>query len=60
MCVFIAMGTCLLSYCPETAVVYSPISQSLHINGCTHYSIHYNFLLRQTGSHVVVIIIHSS
>jgi hypothetical protein len=46
-------GTCLLSRCSETVLVYLPISRSLHSNGCTrsnifrilknpnvHYSVH--------------------
>jgi hypothetical protein len=37
--VSVAAGTCLPSCCPETAVIYSPISRSLHSNGCTRNSI---------------------
>jgi hypothetical protein len=37
--VSIATGTYLPSCCPETALVYSPVSQLLHSNGCTRYSI---------------------
>jgi hypothetical protein len=37
--VSVAAGTCLPSCCPETALVYSPISRSLHSNGCTRYNI---------------------
>jgi hypothetical protein len=32
----LAMGTCFLSRCPETTLVYLPISQLLHATG--HYS----------------------
>jgi hypothetical protein len=35
---FVAAETCLLSLCPETALVYPPISWVLHTNGCTLYS----------------------
>jgi hypothetical protein len=38
----LAMGTCLPSCCPETALVYSPISRSLHRNRSTHYSMLHN------------------
>jgi hypothetical protein len=33
-------GTCLLSCCPETALVYPPISWSFHSNGSKSYDIH--------------------
>jgi hypothetical protein len=33
------VGTCLASHCPETALVYPPISPSLRSNGSTRYSI---------------------
>jgi hypothetical protein len=39
-CTFVAAGTCLPIRCLETAVVYSPILQSLHSNGCTGYNQH--------------------
>jgi hypothetical protein len=35
----VAAGMCLPSHCPETALVYLPISRSLHSNCYTHYSI---------------------
>jgi hypothetical protein len=35
----VAAGTCLLSRCPETALVYPSISQSLHSNGSARYNI---------------------
>jgi hypothetical protein len=38
-------GTCLPSRCPETALVYPPISLSLHSNGSTQYNI---FVLSKT------------
>jgi hypothetical protein len=38
-CVFVVPGTCLPIRYLETAVVFSPISQSLHTNGCTRYDI---------------------
>lgn len=34
VCIFVAMGTYLTIHCLEMAVVYSPISQSLHSNNC--------------------------
>jgi hypothetical protein len=38
----LATGTCLLSRCSETALVYPPTSRSLYSNGSTRYSIdHY-------------------
>jgi hypothetical protein len=37
--VSVAAGMCLLSCCPETALVYPPISRSLHTNRSTRYSI---------------------
>jgi hypothetical protein len=40
--VFIAAETCLRSCCPETAVVYSPISQWLHSSG---YALRYWIIL---------------
>jgi hypothetical protein len=43
-CVFVAAGTCLASCWSEKGlhdtVVYSPISRSLHSNGCTPYNTH--------------------
>jgi hypothetical protein len=36
--VFVAVGTCLSSRCPETALVYPLISRSLHINDSTCYN----------------------
>jgi hypothetical protein len=33
------VGTCLPSRCPETVLVYPPISRSLHSNGPTRYNI---------------------
>jgi hypothetical protein len=35
---WLATGTCLPSRCPETALVYPPISRSFHIHGSTRYS----------------------
>ncbi|PNF41910.1 hypothetical protein B7P43_G15536 [Cryptotermes secundus] len=40
--VSVAVGTCLLSHCPETALVYPNISRSLHSNGSTYHSININ------------------
>jgi hypothetical protein len=34
----VATGASLPSRCPETALIYPPISQSLHSNGSTRYS----------------------
>jgi hypothetical protein len=36
--VSVAGGTCLRSRCPETALVYPPISRSLHSNGSKRYN----------------------
>jgi hypothetical protein len=38
-CAFVATGTCLPSCCLETVTAYSPISRSLHSNGCTRCNI---------------------
>jgi hypothetical protein len=35
----VAAGACLLRFCPETLLVYPPISRPLHSNGSTRYSI---------------------
>jgi hypothetical protein len=35
---FVAVGTCLPSRCPETALIHPLVSRSLHGNGSTHYS----------------------
>jgi hypothetical protein len=37
-CVFVAAGTCLPSCYLETVSLYSPITRSLHSNGCTRYN----------------------
>jgi hypothetical protein len=39
----VAVGTCLLSHCPETALVYPLISRSLHSTGFTHHNINIKF-----------------
>jgi hypothetical protein len=33
-CIFDSVGMCLLSHCSEMVVIYLPISQPLHSNGC--------------------------
>jgi hypothetical protein len=38
---FFAAGTCLLSRCPETALVYLPISRLLDNNGSKRYNIYW-------------------
>jgi hypothetical protein len=35
----VAVGTCLPGGCPETALIYPPISRLLHSNGSALYSI---------------------
>jgi hypothetical protein len=45
----VAARTCLPSRCPETAVVYPPISQSSHSNGSTCYTV----------KHIYRILLHS-
>jgi hypothetical protein len=38
-CVFVSSGTCLVNRCLETAVVYPPITRTLHSNGSTHHNV---------------------
>jgi hypothetical protein len=56
-CIFVAAGTCLLSCCPETAVVYSPISWSLHNYCCTRYNRNTNFIVMTIYRHYFIGII---
>jgi hypothetical protein len=59
---FVAKGTCLSSRCPETALVYPPISRSLHSNGSTRYIIFslnnflHNHRPERKGSNYTVVI----
>jgi hypothetical protein len=39
----LATGMCLPSLCPETVLVYPPISRSLHSNSSTRYSIYIQY-----------------
>jgi hypothetical protein len=46
--VFVATGTCLEIRYLENTIAYSPVSQSLHINGCTNYNILQKKSMEQT------------
>jgi hypothetical protein len=50
-CISVAAGTCKPSRCPETALLYPPISLSLHNNGCTRYSILPKIRIHRTCIH---------
>jgi hypothetical protein len=51
------MGTCLPIRCPETALVYHPITRSLHSNGS--YTLHYivQYISYEASHHVIVSIL---